>query len=480
MRPASGSTLASSYHAPCSGRVAQGAAVLGRFGRLIGKALGRDAASPPFTLHLPDGWVGGHGPVAYMEALLSYGRAHPGCQDRVMELVSNTPTEPGVAYLAADACTGDAMLTVTETETPPELPVGRALDLYVQGNMENLASQSDLLAEPSATSVDIAGVSGRVIRWSWNQGVSPSSFVLYAMASGGRLWALAFGSDAASAQANEPTFLSIASSFSLTEAPVDEEPTLAAASYLDRAIAFSAQGEFNRAIAESTKAIELHPTLALAFINRGHAHLKQGQVDLAIADLTAAIGLDPTLKSGFHNRGIAHLQQGELDLAIADFTEAIDLQPDFAFAYPDRAQALLERGDDRAALADAEKAIELQPGHAPGYYMRGLVLAQLGRDDSALVDLSRAIDLHPDYVDAIEARSHLYLDQKQAQAALADIGRLIELEPEVPIFHAYRGAARAIGGDRAGALADFELARAMATDQDEVGAIDEEQRAVGL
>jgi tetratricopeptide (TPR) repeat protein len=452
----------------------------GLFSRLIGKASGREVAPPPFTLQLPDGWVGGYGPVAYMEALLSYGRAHPECHDQVMELVRDTATDQGVAYLAAEACTGDAKLIVTESETPPELPLASALELFVRGNLEDLASRDDLLGEPTMTSVDIAGGDGRVIRWSWNQGASPSSFALYLIALGGCLWVLTFRSDAATARANEPIFLTIASSFRPTEAPVEEEPTLAAASYLERAMAFLGQGEFNRAIAESTRAVELDPTLALAFINRGHAHRKQGELDLAIADLTNAIELDPTLKSGFHNRGTAHLQQGQLDFAIADLTKAIELQPDFAFAYPDRAQALLERGDDRAALADAEKAIELEPRLASGYYVRGLVLAQLGRDDSALVDYSKAIELLPDYFDAMEARSRLYLRQKHAEAALADIGRLIEFAPEVPILYASRGAAKAIGGDRAGALADFDQARTMATDPVEISVIDDEQRDVGL
>ena len=451
----------------------------GLFSRLIGKGSRREVAPPPFTLQLPDRWVGGHGPVAYMEALLSYGRAHPECHDQVMELVRDTATDQGLAYLAAEACTGDAKLSVSESDTPPELPVARALELYVQGNMENLVSQDDLLGEPTATSVDIAGGGGRVIRWSWNQGASPSSFALYVLASGGRLWELMFRSDAASALANEPIFLTIASSFRPTELPVENDPTLAAG-YLERAMAYSQQGEFDLAIAESTRAVELDPTLALAFINRGHAYIEQGELDLALADLTNAIELDPTLKSAFHNRGIAYLQQGKLDLAVADLTKAIELQPDVAFAYPDRAQALFEQGDDTAALADAEKAIELDPGLAPGYYARGLVLAQLGHDDRALPDYNKAIELYPDYFDATSARSRLYLRQKDGEAALADIGRLIEFAPELAFLYGRRGAAKAIGGDRTGAVDDFDLARSMATDPEDIRDIDEKQAEAGL
>ncbi len=64
--------------------------------------------------------------------------------------------------------------------------------------------------------------------------------------------------------------------------------------------------------------------------------------------------------------------------------------------------------------------------------------------------------------------------------ALADIERSIEFAPEVSIFYAYRGAAKAIGGDTAGGLADFDRANTMATDSDEITAIKELRHEFGL
>lgn len=57
---------------------------------------------------------------------------------------------------------------------------------------------------------------------------------------------------------------------------------------------------------------------------------------------------------------------------------------------------------------------------------------------------------------------------------------MIAFEPDVSIFYAYRGAAKAIGGDTPGALADFDRVRTIAIDADDIGAIDEKQREVGL
>jgi tetratricopeptide (TPR) repeat protein len=108
------------------------------------------------------------------------------------------------------------------------------------------------------------------------------------------------------------------------------------------------------------------------------------------------------------------------------------------------------------------------------------VLAQFGDDARALADYSKAIELNPDYIDAILARSRLYLRRKDPEAALVDIGRSIEFAPEVSILYAYRGAAKAIGGDRAGGLADFDRAGTVATDSDEINAINELRHEFGL
>jgi regulator of sirC expression with transglutaminase-like and TPR domain len=80
----------------------------------------------------------------------------------------------------------------------------------------------------------------------------------------------------------------------------------------------------------------------------------------------------------------------------------------------------------------------------------------------------------------LSARSRLYLRQRDGAAALADIDRLIELQPEVPLLFARRGAAKAIGGDRADALDDFDRASLLATDPDEIRHIDEIRKEAGL
>src|SRR6185312_14936787 len=68
--------------------------------------------------------------------------------------------------------------------------------------------------------------------------------------------------------------------------------------------------------------------LALAFNNRANAYGAIGQRDRAIADYSRAIALDPNYANAYHNRGTTYLEIERYDLALTDFDHAIQLAPD--------------------------------------------------------------------------------------------------------------------------------------------------------
>ena len=68
--------------------------------------------------------------------------------------------------------------------------------------------------------------------------------------------------------------------------------------------AYSA-GSFDKAIANFSEAIRLHPDDASAFNSRGSAYAHKGNQYRAIADYNEAIRLKPNYASAFCNRGIA-------------------------------------------------------------------------------------------------------------------------------------------------------------------------------
>ena len=74
---------------------------------------------------------------------------------------------------------------------------------------------------------------------------------------------------------------------------------------------------------------------------------QKGDFDRAIEDFNKAIDLKPDYAKAYYNRGIAYGDKGDFDRAIEDFNKAIDLNPDYAKAYYSRGIAY---GDIKAIL----------------------------------------------------------------------------------------------------------------------------------
>ena len=114
--------------------------------------------------------------------------------------------------------------------------------------------------------------------------------------------------------------------------------------------------EYNDAIAQYTKAIELRPDFADAYNNRGYAVYSKYDGSDPLADLNRAIELRPNFAHAYNTRGCIYMTRGQADLAIADFGRAIALQPDYPRAYRNRANVLMKKGHVREAFADFERA----------------------------------------------------------------------------------------------------------------------------
>lgn len=153
--------------------------------------------------------------------------------------------------------------------------------------------------------------------------------------------------------------------------------------HLARGDEYCAAGEYDLAIAEYTRAIQLHPGFAEAYNNRAYASFTKGAgSEDPLPDLNRAIELREHFPHAYNTRGCVHLSRGQLDLAIADFTRALELRADYPRACNNRANAWLRKGEIRRALADWERG-----GKKPKrvlLFLGGLALLVLGMVGAAV------------------------------------------------------------------------------------------------
>lgn len=137
-----------------------------------------------------------------------------------------------------------------------------------------------------------------------------------------------------------------------------QEP-VSADDFAQRGINRFEKHDFDGAIADFTKAIELNGRqLEFCFYFRGIALYRRGRLAEAITDIGKAITLKQHPRF-YHDRGNLLAQTGDLDGAMADLNRAIEIEPKFAKAYGDRGIVRLLRGEDEAAELDFRKCFEL-------------------------------------------------------------------------------------------------------------------------
>jgi protein O-mannosyl-transferase len=211
--------------------------------------------------------------------------------------------------------------------------------------------------------------------------------------------------------------------------------------------------------------IRQYEKVPLAYLNRGITYAKENEYDKAIEDLTKAIQLDTNYTKAYYNyakayynRGNAYADKQKFDLALKDFNKCIELNPKYTQAYFNRGNIYSDRQEYDKAMADFSKAIELNPGEAKPYLNRGFIYGIRKEYDRALKDFDRAIALDPGDADAFFNKGYVLTLMTNYPEAIRNFSQSIRIRANDPPAYYYRGQAEYYSGDRDAALSDLRRA----------------------
>jgi tetratricopeptide (TPR) repeat protein len=204
-----------------------------------------------------------------------------------------------------------------------------------------------------------------------------------------------------------------------------------ASAYVNRGISYHAKGDYDRAIAAFSRAIEINPRYAGAYNNRGIAHGRTGDRDRAIDDFTKAIEINPGFADTYHNRGMEHSAKGDYDRAIADYTKAIEINGQLAPIYGDRGLVYQRKSDYDRAIADYTKAIEINGQYAVVYGRRAIAYRLKGDYDRAIADANHLLALRPSDAITLNTRGHIFEALGRREEAIADFRWALDINPNI-------------------------------------------------
>ena len=199
--------------------------------------------------------------------------------------------------------------------------------------------------------------------------------------------------------------------------------------------------------------------LANNLYNSGVDKYEQGDYQGAIADYTKALEINPDDVKAYSNRGVAKRKLKDYQGAITDYNKVIDIDPQEATAYSNRGNIKGDLKDYQGAIADYDKAIKISPQYATAYYNRGVTKRKLKDAQGAIADYTKALEINPQYPDAHYNRGVAKGDLKDYQGAIADYDKAIKINPNDAMAYGSRGYARVVGfQDRNGACSDYKKA----------------------
>ena len=159
---------------------------------------------------------------------------------------------------------------------------------------------------------------------------------------------------------------------------------------------FSKKLNFKDAIDQYNKAIELDPDFDKAYIQRAMAYSNQGDYENAAKDFDRALVFDEKDAELYFFSGEAHHKKGSNIAALEKLNRAIDLKGNFLAAYQVRSVVYLQLEQYDKALEDCKKCLRLKEDDR-GYFNLAQVYEKLDMYNEAEQAYLRAIESDPSY-----------------------------------------------------------------------------------
>ena len=217
------------------------------------------------------------------------------------------------------------------------------------------------------------------------------------------------------------------------------------------------QGDFDPAIEAFTRSLARNPLQINHYIGRSACYMNILQFDRALADVEKILQIDPKHVVATMFRGEHYSLQKDYQAALACFNRVIELAPEKASTYIDRGMLSFEQGEAAQALGDLNHGIALMGTFPLSFFLRSLVQYRLNNPDASRADLETALGLSQKAALVVDS-FNLNVYKEQLDWANCYYGWALEKFPKLGFACQGRGDANFVNDRFAQALEDYTRA----------------------
>jgi tetratricopeptide (TPR) repeat protein len=149
-----------------------------------------------------------------------------------------------------------------------------------------------------------------------------------------------------------------------------------------------AMNNYDGAVVELKKAVEMAPRRPGAHYKLGDAYLALSQLDSASDEFHAELAVDPAnCMARWRIGNVIMLKNGNPEEALADMNQALSACPSLTDARVDRARALIKLNRNAEAAKDLEAAAKADPTEASTHFLLAKTYRALGRTEEAQAEM---------------------------------------------------------------------------------------------
>ncbi len=215
--------------------------------------------------------------------------------------------------------------------------------------------------------------------------------------------------------------------------------------YFKKAQYFDNENEFEKALENYAKAIDVDPSYTPAYLARGKLYYRHNRFDKALSDFNKVISLNPNHAVAYLEKGNVFVKTRKLDEALDSYRNAAKCDPELLISYLNQSVIFFHLGKFDKGIEIATKGIE--------------IAKEKDMSDINKIDLTRI------YCE----RGALYAQKKQYDKALKDYKKSIEVEAHNPVAYLNRALImEKIKNDKKEALASYEKCLDLLNNEEEI------------